>query len=102
MSRAGRRFAQAISTVHERGFDPDDRSGPGHWEGDLIVGPHNRSAIATLVERNTRYLGLVHLEAFTAAAVHDSLICAFGQVSETSKVPDLGPGPRDRQTLRDH
>ena len=67
-------------TIHERGFDPHDRSDPGHWEGDLIVGPHNRSAIGTLVERNTRYLRLVHLEAFTAAAVHDSPVRILGQV----------------------
>lgn len=80
VSRAGRRFAQPMLTIHERGFDPDDRSDPGHLEGDLIVGPHNRSAIGTLVERNTRYLRLVHLEAFTAAAVHDSLVRILGQV----------------------
>ena len=34
-------------TIQERGFDPDDRSDPGHWE-DLIVGPYNRFAIGTL------------------------------------------------------
>ncbi len=32
VSRAGRRFAQPMLTIHERGFDPDDRSDPGHWE----------------------------------------------------------------------
>jgi IS30 family transposase len=44
--RAGRRFAQPMLSVHQRGFDPTDRSEAGHWEGDLIVGPHNRSAMA--------------------------------------------------------
>lgn len=67
-------------TIHERGFDPDDRSDPGHLEGDLIVGPHNRSAIGTLVWRTTRYLKLVHLEAFTAAATYESLVRVLGQV----------------------
>lgn len=44
--RARRRFAQPMLSVHERGFDPTDRSEAGHWEGDLIVGPHNRSRSA--------------------------------------------------------
>lgn len=54
--RTRRRFAQPMSSVHDRGFDPIDRSIAGHWEGDLIVGPHNRSAIGTLVERQTRFV----------------------------------------------
>ena len=74
VSRAGRRFAKPMVTIHERGFDPGDRSDPGHWEGNLIVGPHNRSAIGTLVERKTRYLRLVHLQAFAAAATYESLV----------------------------
>ena len=80
VSRAGRRFAQPMLTIHERGFDPGDRSDPGHWEEDLIVGPHNRFPIKTLVERNTHYLKLVHLEAFTAAATYESLVRIRGQV----------------------
>ena len=83
VSRAGRRFAQPMVTIHERGFDPEDRSDPGHLEGDLIVGPHNRSVIGTLVERKTRYLRLVHLVAFTAVATYKSLVRTLGQVPTT-------------------
>ena len=61
-------------SVHDRGFEPTDRSEAGHWEGDLIVGPHNRSAIGTLVERQTRYVKLLHLPAHTSLELHAALV----------------------------
>jgi len=67
-------------SVHERGFEPTDRSEPGHWEGDLIVGPHNRSAIGTLVERQTRYVKLLHLPAHNSIQLHSALVRALGQL----------------------
>ena len=72
--RARRRFAQPMLSVHERGFEPTDRTQAGHWEGDLIVGPHNRSAIGTLVERQTRYVKLVHLKAYNSIEMHAALV----------------------------
>nr|WP_269457422.1 IS30 family transposase [Microbacterium pygmaeum] len=49
-------------------------------EGDLIVGPHNRSAIGTLVERQTRYVKLLHLPAHNSLELHAALVRAFGQL----------------------
>jgi len=67
------RFEQPMLTIHQRPFQPEDRSEVGHWEGDLIIGKEQRSAIGTLVERKTRVVRLLHLPQRDGESLHEAL-----------------------------
>jgi len=60
--------------VSQRPAEVADRAVPGHWEGDLIIGKGNHSAIGTLVERASGYTMLLHLpDGYKPQQVRDAL-----------------------------
>lgn len=70
--------------IAERPVEADDRAVPGHWEGDLITGAENKSAIGTLVERATGYVALLHLpDDHGADTVQHAMIAAMRELPAT-------------------
>ena len=69
--------------ISDRPPEVEDRAVPGHWEGDLLMGRNNRTAVGTLVERHTRFVLLLHLpNGHGAEEVRDAMARAISTLPE--------------------
>jgi IS30 family transposase len=99
--KAGQRKNRIPDPVNiaQRPPEADERAVPGHWEGDLLIGKRNATAIATLVERTTGYALLVGLpDGYKPEQVAPALaakIQTLPQALRRSLTWDQGPEMRD-------
>lgn len=75
------RKIEDMLSIEERPKEVADRTIPGHWEGDLIIGKNNRSALGTLVERTSRTTILVPVKS------KETVIVAKAFAKEVKKLP---------------
>jgi transposase, IS30 family len=98
-----RNGARDMINIAERPQEADERAVPGRWEGDLMIGKNNRSAIGTLVERATGYAILVSLpDGYKPEQVAPALAAKIQTLPETlrrSLTWDQGPELRDWKQL---
>jgi len=85
--------------ISERPAEVEDRAVPGNWEGDLIIGKQNQTAIGTLVERSTGYVMLLHLpDGYKPEQVRDALAAKIKTLPDSLRLSltwDQGPEMRD-------
>ncbi|MBC2692623.1 MULTISPECIES: IS30 family transposase [Pseudomonas] len=67
-------------SIHVRPPEVEDRIMPGHWEGDLIKGQANASAVGTLVERTSGYLMLIKMHDATATSAVQGFSAALNRM----------------------
>jgi len=109
LRKPGRRVGQRknripdMINIADRPQEADDRAVPGHWEGDLMIGKYNQTAIGTLVERTTGYAMLVSLpDGYKPEHVAPALtrkIQTLPEALRRSLTWDQGPEMRDWKQL---
>lgn len=67
--KTNRQRIKDATSIDDRPSHIELREEPGHWEGDLVIGPKQASAIGTLVERKTRFVHIVKLKNRKSATV---------------------------------
>ena len=94
---------QDLSRIDERPAEgADHRTGPGHREGDLLVGHANASALGTVVERPTRFTLLMPLNAKDAVTVRQGFACELRPLSAQLRralTCDQGPEMREHRLV---
>lgn len=93
---------QDMTSLHVRPPEVEERLIPGHWEGDLIKGAFNRSAVGTLVERSSRLVMLVQVDNASAAAALEGFSRVLNGVPEPmrkSMTYDQGKEMSEHQQL---
>jgi transposase, IS30 family len=85
--------------IAERPPEVEDRAVPGNWEGDLIIGKQNQTAIGTLVERQTGYTMLLHLpDGYKPEPVRDVLAATIKTLPDSLRLSlSWDQGPQMRQ-----
>lgn len=85
--------------IAERPAEVEDRAVPGNWEGDLVIGKQNQTAIGTLVERQTGYAMLLHLpDGYKPEQVREALGAKIATLPESLRLSltwDQGTEMRD-------
>lgn len=84
-AHARRQRIQDLISISERPKEAEGRIVPGHWEGDLLIGKKQESALGSLVERTTRLTLLAPITAKNALAVRTAFALAFKRIPKEFK-----------------